>query len=154
MKPGSFTQLYIHLVMAVKYRDRLLHKAIRPEIFSYMSGILTQNGHKSININGSTDHVHILAGLNPNDKISDLIGRLKRGTSNFINQQDWFKNRFHWQNGYGAFSYSRSHLKNIYNYIDNQENHHKEYKFKYEYTQLLNKYTVNFNKKYLFDFFE
>ena len=77
MKPGVFTQLYTHLVFAVKYRERLLNLDIRPEVFGYISGIITNRKHKSIIINGLSDHIHILIGLNPNDKISDLVATIK-----------------------------------------------------------------------------
>jgi len=83
MKPGTYTQLYIHLVFAVKYRDNALHKKIRNQVFGYMSGILTHHKHKSIIINGISDHVHILFGLNPVTSISDTVHDLKRSTSLF-----------------------------------------------------------------------
>jgi len=153
MKPGVFTQLNTQLVFAVKYRDRLLTKEIRAEVFSYMSGILTNRKHKSIIINGMSDHVHILFGSNPNDKLSDLVACLKRDSSSFINKKNWFKGKFHWQDGYGAFSYGRSQLDKIYNYILNQENHHNRRTFREEYTELLNKFEVEYEDKYLFEFF-
>lgn len=115
MKPGVFTQLYIHLVFSPKYRERLLIKDIRSEVFSYISGIITNRKHKSIIINGMPDHVHILLGGNPDDKISDLVGCVKRESSTFINGKKWFYGKFHWQDGYGAFSYGRSQLNDIYN---------------------------------------
>ena len=153
MKPGVFTQLNTQLVFAVKYRDRLLTKEIRAEVFSYMSGILTNRKHKSIIINGMSDHVHILFGSNPNDKLSDLVACLKRDSSSFINEKNWFKGKFHWQDGYGAFSYGRSQLDKIYNYILNQENHHNRRTFREEYIELLNKFEVKYEDKYLFEFF-
>ena len=154
MKPGVFTQLYIHIVISPKYRDRLLIKEIRSEVFSYISGILTNRGHKSIIINGMADHAHIFYGENPNDKISDLVGCIKRESSNFINSKNWFRGKFHWQDGYGAFSYSRSQLDAVYNYIANQEKHHKKKSFKEEYTELLQKFAVKYDEKYLFEFFD
>ena len=154
MKPGVFTQLYTHLVFAVKYRDRLLTKEIRAEVFSYMSGIITNRKHKSIIINGMPDHVHILLGLNPNDKISDLVACLKRDSSSFINNKKWFRSKFHWQDGYGAFSYGRSQLDKIYNYVLSQEKHHSRKKFSEEYTELLRKFEVEYDEKYLFEFFD
>ena len=154
MKPGVYTQLYTHLVFAVKYRERLLNKDIRNEVFSYISGIITNRNHKSIIINGVSDHIHILIGQYPNDKISDLVASIKRSSSTFINQQKWFKGKFHWQDGYGAFSYSRTQLKKIYKYIENQENHHKEYSFRNEYISLLKRFNIEYDKRFLFEFFE
>ena len=97
MKPGVFTQLYIHLVFSPKYRERLLRKEIRNELFSYISGIVTNRKHKSIIINGMSDHIHILFGANPNDKISDLVACIKKESSVFINNKNWFNGKFHWQ---------------------------------------------------------
>ena len=152
MKPGSYTQLYIQLVLAPKYRQPLLKKEYRETIFRYMSGNLTNKGHKSIIINGVSDHVHVLVGLNPTISISDLVRDLKRSTSLFINEKEWFSRSFHWQNGYGAFSYSRSHLSRIYRYIENQEMHHGKITFREEYLEFLRKYKVEFGEQFLFDF--
>ncbi|HQI40953.1 MAG: transposase [Ignavibacteriales bacterium UTCHB2] len=154
MKPGAFTQLYVHLVFAVKYRERLLTKEIRDELFKYISGIISNRKHKVIIINGMTDHIHILIGLNPNDKISDLVACVKRESSSFVNEKKFFRGKFHWQDGYGAFSYSRSQLDVIYKYLANQEAHHKKSTFREEYVELLMRFEIKFEEKYLFDFFE
>ena len=154
MKPGVFTQLYTQLVFAPKYRERLLSKEIRSEVFSYISGIITNRKHKSIIINGMPDHVHILIGLNPNDRISDLVGAIKKNSSVFINKKGLVVGKFHWQDGYGAFSYGKSQLEKIYNYIKNQENHHKKLTFHEEYVELLKRFEIEYDQKYLFDFFE
>jgi REP element-mobilizing transposase RayT len=98
--------------------------------------------------------MHLLIGLNPNDRISDLVATIKRSSSLFINQQHWFRSRFHWQDGYGAFSYSRSQLEKIYRYIENQETHHKTQSFRKEYIRLLENFGVAYDQKYLFEFFD
>lgn len=154
MKPGVFTQMYTHLVFAVKYRERLLSKEIQKEVFSYIGGIIKNRKHKPLIINGMPDHVHILIGLNPDDKISDLVGAIKKNSSLFINKRNFFRGRFHWQDGYGAFSYGRSQLDSIYRYIANQETHHKNRTFRDEYTSLLKKFQIQYNEKYLFEFFD
>jgi putative transposase len=154
MKPGVFTQLYTHIVFAVKYRERLLKKEIRPEVFSYISGIISKRKHKSITINGVSDHIHMLIGLNPNDNISDLVATIKRSSSTLINQQNWFRGKFQWQDGYGGFSYSRSQLEKVYRYIENQETHHKKHRFRQEYIKLLENFKIEYNEKYLFEFFD
>jgi len=154
MKPGVFTQLYIHIIFAVKYRNRLLKEEYRPEIFKYMSGIATNMKHKSIIINGVSDHVHVFLGFNPAVSISDTVYELKRSTSLFINGKKWFRQEFNWQEGYGAFSYSRSHLENVYNYVKNQEQHHRKQTFRDEYTEFLEKFEIEYDKKYLFEFFD
>ncbi len=153
MKPGVFTQPYVQLVFAVKYRDRLLKDDIRPEIFSYMSSIATNLKHKSIIINGVSDHVHVFIGLNPSLSISETVWELKRSSSLFINNKNWFKSKFQWQDGYGAFSYGKSQIDNVYKYIDNQEKHHKKTTFKEEYIDFLEKFEIENDSKYLFEFF-
>ncbi len=154
MKPGVFTQLYMQLVFSPKYHERLLKKKIQPEVFSYISGIITNRKHKSIIINGMSDHIHILIGLNPDDKISDLVGTIKKSSSTFINEKDWFRGKFHWQDGYGAFSYGKSQLDDVYNYVKDQEIHHKKSTFREEYIGLLKRFEIEYDEKYLFNFFD
>lgn len=100
------------------------------------------------------DHIHILFGANPNDKISDLVGCIKKESSKLINGNGWSNGKFHWQDGYGAFSYSRSQLDNVYNYILNQERHHKKRNFREEYTTLLKKFSIQYEERFLFEFFD
>ena len=154
MKPGVYTQLYVQLVFAVKNRDAVLHPAIRERIFKYMSGILTEMKHKSIIINGVSDHVHILFGENPSKSISDTVHDIKRSTSLFINNEKLCLGKFSWQEGYGAFTYSRSQLDDVYSYIQNQEEHHKEKTFKEEYIRFLQKFEIEYDERFLFDFFD
>ena len=154
MKPGAFTQLYVHIIFAVKYRSRILTKEIRPTIYTYMSGIIAARKNKAIIINGVSDHIHILVGLNPNEKVSDIVANLKRSTTLYINENKLVRGLFKWQDGYGAFSYSKSQLDKVYKYISNQERHHKRKTFKEEYVELLDRFEVKYDRKYLFDFFE
>jgi len=154
MKPGVFSQLYIHIIFSPKNRESLLVKDIREEVFSYISGIITNRGHKSIIVNGVIDHAHIFFGLNPKESISDFVACVKRESSNFINEKKYFRGKFLWQDGYGAFSYGRSQLDTVYKYIANQEQHHKKSTFKDEYSELLKKFGIEYDEKYLFDFFD
>jgi REP element-mobilizing transposase RayT len=153
MKPRVFTQLYIQIVFAVAHKDRLLGKDFRKDVFSYMSGIATNMKHKSIIINGVSDHVHIFLGMNPSVSISDTVWELKRGSSLYINSKNWLHNKFNWQEGYGSFSYSKSHIENVYKYILNQEEHHKKKKFREEYIEFLKKYEIEYDERFLFEFF-
>ena len=148
MKPGVYTQLLTHLVFAVKYWECLLKKEIRNEVFSYISGIVSNRRHKSLIINGVSDHIHILLGLNPDDKISDLVGTIKKSSSTFINEKGWFRGKFHWQDGYGAFSYGKSQLDSVYKYIANQEAHHKKRTFREEYLDFLKKFEIKYCSGY------
>jgi putative transposase len=155
MKPKTFTQLHIHLVFAVKKRECLLHKTQRNELFKYASGILAKKNCKSLIINGFSDHIHIFTGLNPALSISDLVHDMKISTTTFINQQKgWFRGRFLWQEGYGAFSYGHSQVKDVYQYILNQEMHHSKRPFREEYMELLRRFEVEYDDRFLFEFFD
>lgn len=154
MKPGTFTQLYVQLVFAVNNREALLHKNIRNRVFEYISGIISEMKHKSIIVNGVSNHVHILLGLNPSKSISDTVHGIKRSTSLFINNEKLCLGKFAWQEGYGAFSYSRSQLEDVYEYILNQEKHHQKKTFRDEYIQFLKKFEIEFDEKFLFDFID
>jgi putative transposase len=154
MKPGTFTQIYVQLVFAVQNREAVLSKNIRPRVFEYMSGIMTNMKHKSIIVNGTSNHVHILLGLNPSISVSDTVHDIKRNSSLFINKNRLCLGRFSWQEGYGGFSYSRSQITDIYNYIENQELHHRKKTFQEEYIDYLNENEMEFEKQFLFDFWD
>jgi len=154
MKPGTFTQMYVQLVFAVKRREAALTKIIRPRVFEYMSGIITNQRHKSIIINGVSNHVHILLGLNPSVSVSDTVYEIKRGSSLFINKNKLCQGKFSWQEGYGAFTYNRSQIDNLYKYIENQENHHMNKTFRDEYIDYLNANEMEFNEEFLPFFWE
>ncbi len=154
MKPGTFTQLKIQLVFAVKYRENLLDKQKRELLYRYVSGILKNIKHKPIIVNGFSDHIHIFYGMNPSISVSDTVSKIKKASSSFMNENKWFKRKFSWQDGYGAFSYSKSQVKRVYNYILNQEKHHQKQKFKKEYQNMLKKAKVEFDERYLFVFFD
>jgi putative transposase len=154
MKPGTFTQMYIQLVFAVRIWDAVLTKKIRLRVFGYMTGIITSLKHKSIIVNGTSNHVHILFGLHPSISVSDTVHDLKRSSSLFINKEKICTDRFSWQDGYGGFSYGRSQINDIYNYISNQESHHKKKTFQQEYIDYLNENEMVFDQQFLFDFLD
>jgi len=146
--------MYVHLVFAVRGRENLLTSTVRPTIFEYVSGIVTNLKHKSIIVNGFTDHIHVFLGLNPNVSVSDTVHDIKRSSSLFINNNKLISYRFSWQEGYGAFTYSREHIQKVYDYIKNQEIHHSGSNFKNEYLDLLVKFNIEYDSRYLFEFFE
>ncbi len=153
MKPGTFTQLYEQLVFAVKYRECLFNPNQRKVVFSYISGIVANLGHKSLIVNGYYDHVHIFYGRNQSVSTSDTVSAIKKSSSFFINEQRWFPGKFQWQDGYGAFSYSKNQIDDVYKYISNQEDHHKSQRFRDEYIEMLQKVRIEFEERYLFEFF-
>ncbi|MBL7974637.1 MAG: IS200/IS605 family transposase [Candidatus Kapabacteria bacterium] len=151
---GTYTQLYIHVVFAVQGRANLLGKDWRGEVFSYIAGILRNLNQKPIIVNGVADHVHVFFGLLPTASISEIVKHIKSNSSSFINNKKYIKGKFKWQEGFGAFSYSRSQLKSVYKYIQSQEEHHKKTTFKEEYLELLRKFEVDYNEKYVFEWIE
>ena len=151
---GTFSQIYIQVVFAVKGRENLIASSWKDELHKYISGIITGKEQKSIIVNGMPDHIHAFVGLKPSMKISDLARDIKNYSSNFINDRKFVRGKFSWQEGYGAFSYSQSHIQNVYNYILNQEEHHKKRTFREEYIDLLMKFEVEYNEKYLFEWIE
>ena len=151
---NTYTQLYIQIVFAVSKREDLIPKEHKDEVYKYMTGVIQKRKHKLIAINGMPDHIHIFIGLHPEQSLSDLIGDVKRATTKFIKKQPWMKYEFSWQRGFGAFSYSRSHIDAVVKYIDNQEIHHKKKTFREEYLEMLKKFDVDFNEKYIFDFLD
>jgi putative transposase len=154
MKPNVTTQIYIELVFAVKYREATLNHKFHSRIFEYMSGTLKSMNHKSIIVNGVSNHVHVFYGMNSNLSVSETVHDLKRSSSMFINQNGLCKLLFGWQKGYGAFSYSKSQIQAKYDYISNQEIHHKKWSFQEEYLKLLKEFEIDYQEKYLFDFLE
>ena len=154
MVPGTFTQIYLQFVIAVKFREAILKQEYQKEVFSFMSGLINSMGHKSYAINGMPDHVHIFMSFTPKHSPSETIKEIKRASTNFINEKKWFPEKFQWQNGYGCFSYSKSHIDNVVKYILNQQNHHRKVKFKDEYLEFLRKFEVEFDEQFLFEFFD
>jgi len=152
--PGTFSQLYIQVVFAVKGRENLINKTWRDELHKYIAGIIKGKGQKPIIVNGVTDHIHVFIGLKPSMAISDLVRDIKNNSTNFINDNRFIRGGFQWQEGYGAFSYSHSHIGNVYNYILNQEKHHRKKSFREEYLDFLEKFDVEYDEKYLFEWYE
>jgi len=152
--PGTFSQIYIQIVFAVKGRANLIETSWKTELHKYIAGIIKGKGQKPIIVNGMPDHIHIFVGLRPVKPISDLVRDIKNNSSNFINDQGFVKGKFAWQEGYGVFSYSHSHIGNVYNYILNQERHHQKETFKEEYLDLLKEFEVQFDEKYLFEWYD
>lgn len=151
---GTFSQIYIQIIFAVKGRENLIAQTWKDELHKYIAGIIKGKSQKPIIVNGMPDHIHAFVGLKPSMAISDLVRDIKNNSTNFINDKKFLRGKFSWQEGYGAFSYSHSQIENVYNYILNQEEHHKKKTFREEYLEFLKKYEVEFSDKYLFDWLE
>jgi REP element-mobilizing transposase RayT len=147
---NTYHQIYLHLVFAVKYREAVIEKDWRSELFAVIGNLINENGCKTIIVNGVEDHVHCLVGLKPAISVSDLMKAVKAKSSKYINDKALTPNRFEWQEGYGVFSYSQSQIASVYKYIENQEEHHRQQTFKDEYLSLLEKFNVTYDSQYLF----
>jgi putative transposase len=151
---NMFTQIYIQLVFAVSGRQSLIRNEFKDELYKYITGIVQQRKHKLIAINGMPDHVHLLVGLYPQDSLSDLVRDVKAFSSKHVNDNRWAHGKFAWQEGFGGFSYSRSQLQLVIEYIANQEKHHRLRTFREEYLRLLQMFAVEYDERYLFKWVE
>jgi len=149
--PGTFSQIYIQVVFAVKGRDSLINATWEEELYKYISGIVKNKGQKMLAINVMPDHIHFLIGMKPSCCLSDLVREIKKSSNDFIKEKKFSKLKFQWQEGYGAFSYSHSNLDNVIKYIMNQKEHHKTKTFKEEYMQFLKRFEIEFKDEYLFE---
>jgi putative transposase len=147
---NTYTQIHIQCVMAVKFRQALIQKEWKDKLHQYITGIVQNNGHKMLAINSMPDHLHMFFGFRPNQSLSDLMRMVKGESSEFINKQRLSQTTFRWQGGYGAFSYSRSHVQNVINYILNQEEHHQQRSFLQEYEKVLRQFAIDFDEQYIF----
>ena len=151
---GTFSQIYIQIVFAVKKRESLIHQSWEEELHKYISGIIRNKEQKVLAINGMPDHIHILIGMKPSCCLSDLVREIKKSSNEFIKERKFSKYHFQWQEGFGAFSYSHSALDNVISYIQNQKAHHKKQTFKEEYKEFLIKFQVEYKDEYLYDFLD
>lgn len=147
---NTYTQIHIQVVFAVHNRQSLIRKEWKVDLYKYMAGIIKNYDHKVLQINGMPDHVHIFFGMRPTQSLSDLMKEVKQHSSKWINDKRLTKGKFSWQAGFGAFSYSLDQVPRVIRYIENQEEHHKHRSFQQEYTDLLDKFNIDYNEAYLF----
>lgn len=151
---NTYTQLYIQFVFSVRGRENMIKEQFRDELEKIMSGIITNHQCKMYAIYCNPDHTHIFVGMHPNISPSKLMEQVKSGSSKWLNQKGYVPNRFSWQNGYGAFTYSRSHIDRVVKYVLNQPEHHKKQSFRKEYLRLLQKFEIQYDPKYLFEWYD
>ena len=151
---NSYTQFYVHIVFATKHRNALINKVWKDNLEKYITGIVQFYGHKLIAISCMPDHIHIFIGYNVNQLIPTLVEKIKTSSNQWINENKLSKFKFDWQKGYGAFTHSRSNIDTVVKYINNQEEHHRKKSFKVEYLEFLHEYGIEYEEKYLFEFFD
>jgi len=151
---NTFTQLYVQFVFSVKGRENLIKEKFRDELEKLICGIVSEHKCKTYAIYCNPDHTHIFVGLHPTISVSKLIEQVKSGSSNWLNSKKYVVGKFCWQDGYGAFTYSKSHIDKVVKYVLNQPEHHKKQSFKEEYLLFLNKFEIDYDPKYLFEWVE
>jgi putative transposase len=148
--PNTYTQIYIHLVFAVKDRASLIPREHRAELQKYITGIVVAKNSKLIAIENEPDHIHILIGIQPSSAISDIVRDIKANSSRWLKEQPWMNGHFEWQEGFGAFSHSRSQLEDVIHYIRTQEEHHKKRTFLDEFEAMLKAFQIEYDPRYMF----
>jgi len=151
---NTYTQLNVHAVFAVKGRENLLRDDFRPELCKYIHGILESIGLFPYAVNGYYDHLHVFFELDNTTSVAKALQQVKANSARWINERNLVSKKFNWQTGYGAFSYSKSQRDRVINYIINQERHHAYQSFQKEYLKLLSRVQIDFEERYLFDFYE
>ena len=155
--PQSLSNILIHLVFSTRERRRCFRmESWRDETAGYLTGVLQGEGCHVVRIGVVVDHVHVLFGLGRTSAVSDVVRKLKAGSTPWVKQQEWARQcpdfaQFHWQKGYGAFSVSESRANAVKGYIDNQAEHHKRATFQDEYRMFLSKHGITFDERYVWE---
>lgn len=147
---NTYHQIHIQAIFAVKKSTGLIQKEWKDELYKYITGVIQMNDHKLLAINGMPDHLHVFFGMRPTQSLSDLMRDVKGGSSKWINEKKFIKAKFEWQEGFGAFSYSKSQASRVITYVQNQEIHHRKITFLDEYKKFLEKFEVNYDERYIF----
>jgi len=151
---NTFSQIYLQFVFAVQNRQYLIAKDHKEELHKYITALVQNRKAKMLAVNCMPDHTHLFVGFKPTILISDFVKEIKIESNGFVNSKNWVRGKFNWQEGYGVFSYSHSHIDAVVKYVLNQEEHHQQKTFKQEYLQMLNKAEIPYEERYLFDFFD
>jgi putative transposase len=147
---NTYTQIHLQLIFAVQNRISLIEEKWETQLYKYLTGIIQNHDHKMLIVNGMPDHLHLVIGMRPIQSLSNLMQIVKKDSSKWINDNQFVKGKFSWQEGYGAFSYSKSQLPRLINYVQNQKSHHKKKTFQQEYVDFLDKFEVEYENRYLF----
>jgi len=147
---NTYHQIHIQGIFAVKKRTGLIQKEWKDELYKYITGIIQTYDHKLLAINGMPDHLHVFFGMRPTQSLSDLMQDVKGSSSKWINEKKFIKEKFEWQEGFGAFSYSKSQASKVIAYVQNQEAYHHKITFLDEYKKFLEKFEVDYDERYIF----
>ena len=148
--PNTYTQIHIQFVFAVKYRMALIDSSWKNELHQYITGIIQNKSHKMLQVNSMPDHLHMLIGFRPDENMSQLAQIVKSESTKWINANNYCRRKFSWQESFGGFSYSKSHVPNVIRYIQNQEAHHRKQTFLEEYVAFLKAFEIEYDERYIF----
>ena len=151
LMPGTHTNLLYHLVFSTKQRKPMISDTLAADLYPYLGGAVRGEGGILLEVGGMPDHIHLLVKLKPTIAISDFLRQLKANSSKWINEEKFKIHKFGWQDGYGAFTVSRSQVEHVARYIREQKEHHAKQDFKTEYVELLNRHEVDYEEQYLWD---
>ena len=149
--PQSLSKVILHVVFSTKNREKTIPSHLRPKLHAYLAGICRAKGSQAYRVGGTEDHIHIACTLPRTLSMAKLLEEIKKSSSIWMKQQEQGILHFSWQAGYGIFSLGQSQLPALLQYIDNQEEHHRTRTFKEELLELLEKYGVEYDEKYLWD---
>src|SRR3974390_1975647 len=149
--PQSLSQVIVHIVFSTKDRQKSLDQSIAPRMHGYLAAVCRDCSSEAYRVGGTPDHVHLAVRLGRTVSQADLIEKMKTASSSWIKRQNAAYDHFHWQRGYGAFSIGFSQLEALIHYIDTQADHHSTLTFQEEYRELLRKYHIELDEKYLWD---
>lgn len=147
----TLTNLTIHIVFSTKHRAPMIKPEIKNDLMAYLGGVVQEYKATPIIINGMSDHVHMLVEIPANISVSELMRFVKSNSSRWINKTYAPTSKFIWQDGFGAFSVSKSAIAIVINYIKNQEIHHKKKSFQNEFIAFLEKYQIDYDSRYVWD---
>ena len=149
--PQSLSKVYVHLVFSTKKQVNIIDADIENELHRYMAKLFRECDSPGIIINSTSNHIHNLFLLSRKFTISQVVEKGKKTSSKWIKTKGELYKSFYWQNGYGTFSISQSHVDVVKKYISNQKQHHKKISFKEEYIKLLEKYGIEYDERYVWD---
>ena len=147
---NTYTQIHIQAIAAVKFRNAVILPSWQESLHKYITGTIQNNGHKMLSINSMPDHLHLFFGFRPTQSLADLMQVVKCDSSEWVNKKRFTSSAFRWQEGYGAFSYAKSQVKTVADYVQNQQNHHRKKTFLQEYKEFLEAFEVDYDERFIF----
>lgn len=151
---NTYSQMYAQIVFATKGRQHQISSDFEENLYRYITGIVSAHHQKLIAVNGMPDHLHIFIGFKPSVRISELVGEIKTGSTHYLKREGFVPSTFSWQDGYGCFTYAHAQLDIVAKYVMNQKAHHQKVPFREEYLLLLETAGIDYDGRYVFEFYD